>query len=116
MFVMDCATPCQFLGNIGNKPPQTDSEKIKADDGFVNEEKIENEKTESTTVTCCTFCNVEMSKSRTKLRISGWEGPNQKTADGNSEKLEEDFLPVVVYLCPKCGKIEFKADEKLKKN
>jgi hypothetical protein len=116
MFVMDCATPCRFLGNIGNEPQRIDSEKIKTDDAFISEEKLENEKTESATVTCCTLCNVEMSQTRTKLRISGWEGSNQKLADDNSEKLGEEFLPVIVYLCPKCGKIEFRADEKLKKN
>ena len=57
-----------------------------------------------------------MLQTRTKLRISGWEGSNQKLADDDTEKLGEEFLNVIVYLCPKCGKIEFRADEKLKKN
>ena len=116
MFVMDCATSCRFLGNIGNEPQQINSEKIKTDDTFASDEKLEDNKTESATATCCTLCNVEMSQTRTKLRISGWEEPNQKLADDGSEKLDEDFLPLIVYLCPKCGKIEFRTDEKLKKN
>lgn len=115
MFVMDCATPCRFLGNIGNEPPQIGGEKIKIDDALVSDEKLEDDKAENTTVNYCTLCNVEMLQTRTKLRISGWEGPNQKLADDDTEKLGEEFLNVIVYLCPKCGKIEFRADEKLKK-
>jgi Zn finger protein HypA/HybF involved in hydrogenase expression len=43
-----------------------------------------------------------MSQVRTKFRIDRCE--------------EEEELPVIVYLCPKCGKIDLKADEKLNKN
>jgi hypothetical protein len=57
-----------------------------------------------------------MTQTRTKFRIDGWERSNPKLADNNSGKLEEELLSVKVCLCPKCGKIEFSADEKLNKS
>ena len=111
MFVMDCATPCRFLGNIGNEPRQIESEKIKPEAASITEENQEDEKTKSAEPTFCFLCNVEMSQTRTKFRINGWEKPNKKVVDG-----DEEFLSVIVYLCPTCGKVEFRADEKLKKN
>ena len=116
MFVLDCATPCRFLGGTENEPQQVDAEKTKVDSTFINEEKPEEDKTKNASVTFCSLCNVEMSQTRTKFRIDGWEGSNQKLADDDSGKLGEEVLPVIVYLCPKCGKIDFRADEKLNKN
>jgi len=114
MFVMDCATPCRFLGSYGNASHQNEPEKIKVDNSVENDAKLE-EKLERTQAAFCFLCNVEMMQTRTTLRISGWENPNQKTAGDVSEKLDEDFK-MIIYLCPQCGKVEFKADEKIKKN
>ena len=116
MFVLDCATPCRFLGGIENEPQQVDLEKTKVDSTFLNEVKPEEDKIKNASVTYCSSCNVEMSQTRTKFRIDGWEGTHQKPADDDSEKLGEEVLPVIVYLCPKCGKIDFRADEKLNMN
>ncbi len=55
-----------------------------------------------------------MSQTRTEFKIEGWEGANQKLADQDSGKLGEKVLPVIVYLCPKCGKIDFRATRKTK--
>ena len=63
----------------------------------------------------CSLCNVEMSQTKTKFKVEGWEGLHPKLTGDDSGKLEEEFLPAIVYLCPQCGKIEFKADEKKKK-
>ena len=116
LFVLDCATPCRFLGDAENESQRIDAEKNQINRTLINDEKPAVDKTKNATVTWCSLCNVEMSQNRTKLRIDGWEGSHQKLADNNSGKLEEEILPVIVYLCPKCGKIEFKADEKLNKN
>ena len=46
-----------------------------------------------------------------QFRIDGWEGlPPELAGDASGELGEE--LPVILYLCPKCGKIEFKVDER----
>jgi len=114
---LDCATPCRFLGNFGNEPQQIDAEKTQTNNTLISDKKPEEEdKTRNATVTCCSLCNVEMSQTRTKFRIDGWEGSHQKLADDNLGKLGKEVLPAIVYLCPKCGKIDFRADEKLKKN
>jgi hypothetical protein len=116
LFRRECAINCRFLGNIENEPQQIEAEKTEADSALINDEKIEVDKTKSTTVTCCSLCNVEMSKTRTMFRINGWEGSHPKLVGDDSGKLGEELLPVIVYLCPKCGKIELSADEKLNKN
>ena len=111
----ECAINCRFLGNIEHESSPIGAEKTEAENTFINDEKIEVDKTKNATITCCSLCNVKMSQTKTKFRINGWEGSHQKLADDDSGKLDE-LLPVIVYLCPKCGKIEFMADEKLNKN
>ena len=115
MFVLDCATPCQFLGNIENEPQQINAEKTQINSSLISDEKTEEDKTKNATVTCCSLCNVEMSQTRTKFRIDGWKESHQKLADDDSGQLGR-VLPVIIYLCPKCGKIDFRADEKLNKD
>ena len=115
MFVLDCATPCRFLGNNENDPQQIDAEKTNIDIRSNSEEKLEENKTKDNPALCCSSCNVEMSKTRTTFRIEGWEGSNQKLAEDERGKLGIE-LPAIVYLCPKCGKIDFRADEKPNKN
>jgi hypothetical protein len=52
-----------------------------------------------------------MSQAKTKFKIDGWEGPQPNENSGAC--VEE--LPVWIYLCPSCGKIELKADERASK-
>ena len=111
LFILDCATPCRFLGNIENESQQIDTEKTEIDSTFISNEKTEVDHSKNAIV-YCSLCNVEMSQTRTKFRIDGWEETHQKLADDDSWKLGEEVLPVIVYLCPKCGKIDFRADEK----
>jgi hypothetical protein len=106
MFVMDCPTPCQFLGNSENGSPSLEVEKTNVENTSVEENKTEDQ-IKNDSVPCCPLCNTEMSQTRTKFRIDGWEG-NKKPADYKPEEV----LPVIVCLCPKCGKIELKADKK----
>lgn len=110
MFVLDCATPCRFLGGNENEPQPVDVEKNCVDRTTINEGKLEEKTNKEYPALCCSVCNIEMSKARTKIRIDEWEEPNQKSAEINME------LPAIVYLCPKCGKIDLRVDEKLKRN
>ena len=112
MFVMDCATPCRFLGNNDNDPLQIETEKTQDKDIPINADIIEEDQTKNTLVPCCSLCNVEMSQTRTKLKIDGWERSGQKSAKDDSHQLSEEELPVTVCLCPKCGKIDFRAEKK----
>ena len=93
-----------------------DAEKTKIDNTFIRDDKPEEDSAENTAVPCCSFCNVEMSQTRTKFRIDGWERSNQKLTGDDSGKLGKEILPVIFNLCPKCGKIDFRSDEKLNKN
>ena len=111
MFVLDCATPCKFLGNSENESQLVDAEKTPVNNTFISE-KTEENNTRKAPATCCAVCNAEMSQTSTKFRIDGWKGTDQKLADDDSGEV----LAVIVYLCPICGKIDFRADEKLNKN
>jgi hypothetical protein len=112
MFVLDCATPCRFLGNIENEPQQIDAEKTQTNTTPTSDEKTEEDTTKNAPVTCCSLCNVEMSQTKTMLRINGWKGSKQKFGKVDSEEV----LPVIICLCPKCGKIDLRADQRLNQN
>ncbi len=110
MFVMNCATPCRFLGNTENGSQQIYVEKTQINSTPIKEEKTEETETKNDLAYWCSSCNIEMSQTRTTLRIEGWEGSNKPTAQ-DPEKLGSEDLPVIVYLCPQCGKIDLKADK-----
>ena len=113
MFVLDCSTPCQFLGSNENVPLKIDYKENSVDNSTVSKQKPEEDKTETTAATYCSECHLEMSQTRTKLAIDGWKG-TKKSADDGSRQIGDQELPVIVYLCQKCGKIDFRAEEKLK--
>jgi hypothetical protein len=112
----ECAIKCKFLGNIENESSPLEAEKTEAESTFNNDKKTEVYQMKNAPDTCCSLCNVEMSQTRTKFRIDGWEGLHPKLTGDDSGKLGEELLPVIVYLCPQCGKIEFRADEEANKN
>lgn len=98
----ECTIRCNYLGQIkGDIPIQVETEKIIQE----NNNKNLNEK-EANLVTYCSLCNIEMSQGKTIFNIENWKGPNPKS---NSDP---NLLPVTIYLCPKCGKIEFKLEQK----
>jgi hypothetical protein len=114
MFVLDCATPCQFLGTTENEPQSIEAEKNQINNKLISDKKSEEDKTENAPVNCCPLCNMEMFQTQTTLKIDGWERTKQEFADNNSARFGKETLPVIVYLCPKCGKIDLKADEQPK--
>ena len=103
MFVLDCANPCRFLGGFENEPQQVDSEKIKINNSVTSEKETKVNGIENASLTFCTLCNVEMSQGKTKFKMDSHD----------SARFGAKVLPVIVYICPKCGKIDFRADEKL---
>jgi hypothetical protein len=107
MFVLDCNTPCRFLGNSDNESQQIDAERNPIKRSISNDTPEEN-KTENAPVTFCSLCNVEMFQTMTSFKIEGDKGQNQRVF--------EEVMPVIVCICPKCGKIDLRAEEKVNKN
>lgn len=108
----ECTISCRFLGDIETetKFQQIEaSEKTEAESTSNNEE-TEVYQTQNAPVNFCYSCNVEMAQTRTKFTIDGWEGMHPKLTGDNLGKLGEEVLPVIVYVCTQCGKIEFRAE------
>jgi hypothetical protein len=104
----ECDIKCTFLGNSENKPSRIEPEKTEAKTTSKIKENAEINQIEKAPV-ACSFCNIEMSHAKTKFKIDDWEGPPPKlSADGLSKFGQE--LPITIYCCPRCGKIEFRAD------
>jgi hypothetical protein len=51
------------------------------------------------------------------LRIGGWSGiiKSIDPALDSLGEIEEELLPVKIYMCKNCGKLEFVASEKAKR-
>ena len=95
--------PADFWGNNENEPQKTDTEKNeKKGRPFLN--KNSKKTKQKNPAICCTLCNIEMSKARTKFRIEAWERSNQKFTEDEKGNLGME-LPTTLYLCPKCGKL-----------
>jgi hypothetical protein len=102
-----CEISCNYLGQrestISNK-----KETAKIPD-----------KNSATEVVRCQTCNVKMRPARTSLRIGGYKGvwrllPVIGDSIGELGEIQEELLPVTIYLCPKCGRMEFIAEKKAK--
>ena len=65
----------------------------------------------------CSLCGSEMYHDHMELRIGGWIGLTKilPSRIGELGEIGEDKLPVIVYLCSKCNKLEFFAEEKAKR-
>jgi hypothetical protein len=107
MFVLDCETPCRFLGNSENESQQIDVERDPIKSSISND-TLEENKTENNPVSFCSLCNVVMSQTLTRFKIEGGKGQTQNIC--------EEFMPVIVCICPKCGKIDLRSEEKANKN
>jgi hypothetical protein len=60
----------------------------------------------------CSTCNVKMDPARTKIRIGGYRGLwKLAPVVGGVGELKEQLLPVLIYLCPSCGRLEFFAEQ-----
>jgi hypothetical protein len=102
-FRSQCTISCKYLGQTGTytgpktvAEPENEPTETKTLEAGTNQ-------FENVPVSFCFSCNVEMAWTKTQLNIDSWHGPKPALA---SEKM----LPITVYVCPKCGKTEFKAD------
>jgi RNase P subunit RPR2 len=97
LFKRKCAIGCTYLGNFENEPQQIRGEKSEVARTHIKDEKSEVANSEKVPAVTCFSCNLEMCQTKTKIRID-----------------EKETLPVIVYLCTKCGKMEFVAEEETK--
>ncbi len=102
-----CTINCNYLGSPNVAHVSVGSEDALIEN-IINETKeFQETKMINNQDKYCPACNVEMSETKTELRVDNWKGqkPNMPSAD---------MLPVLVYLCPRCGRIDFKADRQEK--
>ncbi len=102
----ECTVNCKYLGATQSETTPPSEEKTEAESTADIEKTVEASQTKNSPVTC-SLCNVDMLQSRTKFRIDGWNSMQSKPS-GDSAELD---LPVTVYMCPCCGKIELKAEK-----
>lgn len=100
IFREQCSISCKYLGQTENyTSSKLETESIIKTN---NDKQTEKLPTESNPVIYCFSCNAEMACARTNFKVEGWKGPQPSLNCNN--------LSVHVYLCQKCGKIEFRAD------
>jgi hypothetical protein len=102
-----CQINCKYLGNTGKELQSVESKQAPTQNTKNIADTEANPTKEATMI--CSSCNVEMSQTKTQFRINGLKGPNSKLSEDGSGK--EEVLPVLVYLCSHCGKIEFRVEE-----
>ena len=61
----------------------------------------------------CSLCDIAMLNSRMNLKAETSTKSVPLTI-GKIGEIPEEILPVLIHVCPKCGKIEFMAQEKTK--
>ena len=94
-----CEISCNFLGE--NKNKQQNKKSSKTIEGH------------TIGVLRCPLCDSKMLHSKRNLRVGGWEGWT-KVLDPAIDlmgEVSEELLPVIMYVCTKCGKLEFMAQE-----
>jgi hypothetical protein len=104
----ECAISCKYLGQVENISEPKESPKAKAQTTLEADTKTEDHPSEKPVF--CSVCYVDMLEAKTSLNIGEWKGLLPKLSGDGAGKLRQGVLPVTVYLCPQCGKIELKAD------
>lgn len=99
IFRQGCAISCNYLGQTSEASQSETSEKETETDSTT---RTEADKTDAP-IAYCPLCNFEMAQTKTKFETENWRGP--------TPALNGEALPVLVYLCPKCGKIELQFDK-----
>lgn len=92
-----CQISCNYLGKNKNKPK--------------SKTQVISENTNPSFLRCLR-CESKMLHSEVKLRVGGWTGFAQLFPLGSLGELGEEVFPVIMHVCPNCGKIEFTAKEK----
>jgi hypothetical protein len=101
IFRLQCAISCKYIGQSENcTEPQHATEDTHTD--TVKESVVETLLSESTSALFCVSCNMEMVWAKTQFTVDNWKGNISSVA------FNDKVLSVTVFLCTRCGKIEFK--------
>jgi hypothetical protein len=105
----ECVISCKFLGSTDNTPQvRAETETPKPATTPTSTNKTDEPTTKALPTNYCTSCNVEMTPKKAKLTLDNNQPASKQF--GDYTPAAEETLPVIVYLCPLCGKIEFKAN------
>ena len=105
LFRSQCVISCKYLGQSDNcveLKPETDVSTCSA----AKDLKVESLQLENVPVAFCFSCNEAMVWAKAQFTVDSWCGNKSLLANDDYDKV----LPVTILLCPKCGKLEFKAD------
>lgn len=105
----ECVISCKFLGSTDNNTQvraETEKPKTAATPTPINKPNEPTLKTMPTNY--CTSCNAEMTPKKAKLTLDNGQTISKQFGDYTPQA--EETLPVTLYLCPLCGKIEFKTN------
>jgi hypothetical protein len=107
----ECTISCKYLGTTENqpKPQETPKPQPTAPTPEPKTAPLANT-AKNVPVAYCTSCNIEMTPRKAKLKLDSAED-NQPKQFGEFTPQIEDTLAVIVYLCPLCGRIEFRASK-----
>jgi len=105
----ECVISCKFLGSIdGTAQVRVEAEAPKPATTPASANKSDEPISKAMPTNYCTSCNVEMTPKKAKLTLDNNQPASKQF--GDYTPAAEETLPVIVYLCPLCGKIEFKAN------
>jgi len=107
LFRSQCSVGCNYLGRSeGSVGLGYVSDGVGC--GVVDKSSVESGSFEGVSVVVCSSCNVEMVWAKVCLPVDDWHGDV-------SFLVSEKLLPVIVFLCPCCGRVEFKGDVVVKR-
>lgn len=105
----ECIISCKYLGSIENQPIQLESPKPQEIKPIPKPKAAAPaSSTKNFPAVYCTSCNVEMSPKNAKLKLEDSETEHPKQL-GDYTPRPEEVMPVIIYLCPLCGRIEFRS-------
>jgi hypothetical protein len=106
----ECAISCKFLGATNTTAPTpVEAPKPATTPIQQTHKNADTKEAKGIPTTYCTSCNVEMAPKKAKLRLDESDNVQSKQF-GDYTPQDQEALSVIVYLCPLCGKIEFKAN------
>ncbi len=104
----ECAISCNYLGSVENQPKTQDlpgPQPVKPSPEPKTAAPASSAKNHP--VVYCASCNVEMSPRTAKLKLES--DAERLKQFGDYTPQPEEVMSVIIYMCPLCGRIEFRS-------